>query len=342
MSNTKHANNFRRSSFASKSNIMKNVLLLFLLFGCTTLFGQQTIDKAIPFQNDNQKKYSIYVPSGYDANQPAKLMVGLHPFNTNRWDAQSWRDTLITFSEENNLLMLCPDGGSDGRIDDQIDTAFTTFLIDSMLQWYNVDESKIFLMGFSWGGRTTYSYGLNHADRFAGFMPIGAAMSGITGNEAYFSNANKKAFFVIHGSADSPQSRYFPFINSLDNNGACHETNYLQGINHTIDFPNRNQILTDAFQWLDGQNCASSSVKKNDVLSSKISVFPNPISINSELQINSDLTILKVELFDLSGKKLTERSNSNQLKLNPVLSGFHTLKIHTSEGIAVKKIEVLK
>lgn len=321
---------------------MKNVFVLFFLFGWTGLFSQVTIDNSLSFQTDNAKKYSIYVPSGYDSNQPSKLMVGLHPFNTNRWDAQSWRDTLITFSEENNLLLLCPDGGSDGRIDDPIDTAFTTFIIDSMLHWYNVDDSKIFLMGFSWGGRTTYSYGLNHADRFAGLMPIGGAMNGISGQETYFTNANKKAFYVIHGSSDSPQSRYFPFINSLEANNACHETNYLQGVGHTIDFPNRNQILTTAFQWLDSQNCASSNAENIKELSSRISVFPNPIVAGSELTIKSDLAILKIELFDLSGKKIAEESDSNQLNLTQNFSGFYTLKIQTSEGVAVKKIEVLK
>ena len=85
---------------------MKNALVLILLIGLTPAFGQVTIDNAIPFQTDNQKKYSIYVPAGYDDGQPSKLMVGLHPLNPNRWDARSWRDTLITFSEENNLLLL--------------------------------------------------------------------------------------------------------------------------------------------------------------------------------------------------------------------------------------------
>ena len=92
------------------------------------------------------------------------MMLALHPLNTNRWDGEAWRDTLIDFAEANNLLVISPDGGSDGAIDDAIDTAFTTVMLDSMISWYNVDESNIYAMGFSWGGKTVYTYGLNHID----------------------------------------------------------------------------------------------------------------------------------------------------------------------------------
>ena len=144
------------------------IATILISFIGTLLFAQTRIDETVPFQSDPAKQYSIYVPSSYDANTPNKLMVGFHPFNTNRWNSISWCDTLIAFAETNNLLMICPDGGVDGKVDDPIDTAFTTVMIDSMLTWYNVDESKIYAMGFSWGGRTTYSYGLNHIEKFAG------------------------------------------------------------------------------------------------------------------------------------------------------------------------------
>lgn len=312
------------------------------MFWAASVNAQITIDEVIAFQSDNAKKYSVYVPSSYDGTTPAKMMVGLHPLNTSRWDSKSWRDTLISFSEENNLVLLCPDGAADGRIDDPIDTAFTTFIIDSMLNRFSVDESKIYLMGFSWGGRTTYSYGLNHAARFAGFMPIGGAMNGISGNESYFANADKKIFYVIHGSDDSPQSRYFPFLTSLEQNGACYETNYLQGVGHTIDFPNRNQILTDAFKWIEVQNCDASDLSESRDLPSKISVFPNPVLAGSALNIVTDFSIVKLDIFDLAGKKIASSIGANDIDLDEKLNGIYTIKIKTEEGTVVKKFEVIR
>ena len=41
----------------------------------------------------------------------------------------------------------------------------------------------------------------------------------------------------------------------------CHLNNFLvNGVGHTIDFPNRNQILSTAYQWIDSVNCSNISV----------------------------------------------------------------------------------
>ncbi len=320
--------------------MFKNILLYCLVLLSSSVSGQEIIDQTLTFQNDPAKKYSIYVPSGYDENVPSKMMLGLHPLNTSRWNSTSWRDTLIGFVEKNNLLLICPDGGSDGRIDDQIDTAFTTVMIDSMLQWYNVDEEKIFVMGFSWGGRTVYSYGLNHVNRFAGFMPIGAAAQAFSGNEAWFENAKDQPFYLIHGSNDSPNSRFTRFINALERNNACVESNLLQGVGHTVDFANRDQILTDAFNWLDSQECGVSSV--NESLENQIKVFPNPATAGQILNIETQLPIEKIEIFNSNGKLILKDNNTNQVQLSKTqfTTGFYSLRIYTKEGVAVKKIEL--
>lgn len=321
--------------------VLQRIQLLVLFCSITFLgFSQEKIDRSISFQSDPAKGYSIYVPSSYDDSVPNKLMVGLHPLNTNRWDGESWRDTLTAFAETNGLLLLCPDGGADGRIDDPIDTAFTSFVIDSMLQWYNVNESKIFLMGFSWGGRTVYSYGLNNPREFAGYMPIGAAMSGISASDPYFMNANKKSFFVIHGTADSPFQRYFPFYTSLNDFGACAETEYMNGIGHTIDFPNRNQILTDAYNWLDAQNCATSSLE-NEIAPSEVALFPNPVSQGGTLVLQSDLKINQIEIFSLSGNLLFTGENIDRFKTSDFPKGKYFIKVNTDKGMATKGFSII-
>ena len=119
-------------------------------------------------------------------------------------------------------------------------------------------------MGFSWGGRTVYSYGLNHVERFAGFMPIGAAANSFSGKEAWFENAKDQPFYLIHGSKDSPKSRFTRFLNALERNEACVNSKLLEGIGHTVDFENRTQIYTDAFNWLDRQVCGNSSTPNSN------------------------------------------------------------------------------
>ena len=145
---------------------MKSILIICSLFLFSILHGQTKIDDTFDFQSDPAKKYSLYIPSSYVVGSPHKVMVGFHPFNTSRWDAVSWRDTLEVFSETNNLILVCPDGGLDGKVDDLIDVEFTTALLDSVKKWYSIDEGRIYSMGFSWGGRTTYTYGLDNTDVF--------------------------------------------------------------------------------------------------------------------------------------------------------------------------------
>lgn len=237
-----------------KFYFMKDILVFAVLALCPSLIAaQEILDGAYDFQTDPNKKYSLFIPSGYDAMEPQAVMLALHPFNTNRWDAHSWCDTLSTFAEENQLLLVCPDGGADGKIDDPIDTAFTSFLLDEVAQAYNVNSDQQYAIGFSWGGKTVYTYGLTHADWFEGFLVVGAAVVSSEVSSLVGLAQNKK-FYVVHGSNDNPNTRFNPIIDLLEPSH-CVETNLLQGVGHTIDFPNRNTILNDAFEYLRTENC---------------------------------------------------------------------------------------
>ncbi|MBD79018.1 MAG: hypothetical protein CL840_08875 [Crocinitomicaceae bacterium] len=235
------------------------ILLVLAMVGTQLLYGQTKIDRSFTFQSVN-KKYSIFVPANYNSSKPNKMMVGMHPFNTSRWDAKSWRDTLTTFANSNNLLLVCPDGGANGSIIDQIDTAFTTVLIDSMFKWYNVDTGQVYIMGFSFGGKATYIYGLEHPEIFAGYMPIGAATNINDLPRRRRNNAACKPVAIVHGGNDSPNSRFTPMRDTLKNYTDYVWDTLMLGVGHTIDFTNRNQILTRAFNYLDSINNLDVSV----------------------------------------------------------------------------------
>ncbi len=262
------------------------------------LVAQQRINSSFTFQSQT-KLYSIYVPSSYSASTPSKLMLGLHPFNTSRWNATSWCDTLIDFAEANDLLVICPDGGADGKVDDPIDTAFTSAILDSMLVWYNVDTAKTYAMGFSWGGLTTYTYGLNHASRFGGFMPIGAAIGGSGPISGVSNNARRKPFYVIHGANDSPNTRYYPLINELTAKNAILNTILMPGVGHTIDFPNRNTILGNAFTWIDSVNCFQ--IDSTVVFNDSLGVFNDSVMVynDSVKAYNDSIAALDVLLYPI-------------------------------------------
>lgn len=291
---------------------MKSLSLsLVLVLSTIVLSAQNRIDGTFAFQTDSAKKYSLYVPSTYEAGTPHRLMIGFHPLNTNRWDAESWCDTLIQFAETNNLILACPDGGVDGAVDDPIDTAFTTALIDSMLQWYSINTEKVYAMGFSWGGLTTYTYGLNHIERFRGFMPIGAAINGTSPINSVIQNAAGKPYYLVHGNQDSPNSRYFPLLQALEDNNAIVNSILMPGVGHTIDFPNRNAILTTAFEWIDSVNC--NQLTDIEILEDRqfFELFPNPVKNNAAITINlgdDQTAIFELEILNQQGQVIQQKS----------------------------------
>jgi len=304
---------------------------MFLCLACFSINAQESVDGSFSFQTDPAKKYSIYIPSSYDANTPNTLMLGFHPLNTNRWDGQAWRDTLIAFAETNDLLLVCPDGGPDGAVDDPIDVAFTTTLLDSMAVWYNVDQDEKYIIGFSWGGRTTYTYGLTNHENFEGFIVIGAAVDGTQQINGVLENAALEKFYLIHGSNDSPTVRFDPLVAALTDQDACLETNFMEGVGHTIDFPNRNNILTEAFNWVaDDSNCvtsAASTVSRNG----EVKLIQNPISAGAtfRLVIPADEEIDQVIVYDYAGKQLKQFSgnNSNEFGTSDLIPGQYLIKV---------------
>jgi predicted esterase len=293
---------------------MKTIVLLAGLSAIAlSSVAQQKFEGNFPFEGDPAKKYALYEPSSYQDTVPNKLMVAFHPFNKSRWNATTWRDTLTTFAEKAGLILICPDGGSDGMVDDDIDYGFTTALIDSVQKWYNIDASGVFAMGFSVGGKAMYEYGLTFSSVFSGFIPIGPAINGTTEVDGLLSNALCKPFYLIHGENDAPSVRYTPIKGALEQNKA--EVNFIlmAGVGHTVDFPNRNKILENAFRWIDTVTCKTSTGLPKISDENTFRVYPSIVQPGTSfsLEINlSRIEVLQLEVWSADGKLVHSRKGS--------------------------------
>ncbi len=231
---------------------------------------------------------------------------------------------LIAFAESNKLLLVCPDGGPDGRIDDPIDTAFTSVLLDSIGFWYNINRNEQYVMGFSWGGKTSYTYGLRNTEKFKGYLIIGAAINGTGEINNILENAEDESFYLIHGSADLLAARFTPLFQALQNNEACVESNVLQGVGHTIDFPMRNQIMTDGFNWL-GESSCNLQAGIDDIFSG-LNVHPNPSHgiINIQDLSNKNMS---VKIFDINGRSIPFTQKNDAVILHNPVAGLYFLHL---------------
>lgn len=330
-------------------NPMRSLLRLALVLlpvVSMALHGQEKIASQAVV-NGEMRRFVLYIPSSYDSTVPNPAMLALHPLNPQRWDAESWADTLTAFAEDCGLLLLVPDGGADGDIgNEETDTMLATGLLDLLEDRYSVDSRRIYVMGFSMGGRATYRYGLANAWRFGGYIPIGAAVSGAADVADVILNAEDKPFYLVHGELDAPGTRFTPLVNALLENGAVVETRLMQGVNHTIDFPDRNAILGRAFKWVDSVNLAGriSSV----IASAPVDLIaPNPVRRGEpvRLAIEGIEGIESVTVVDVLGRRAdvsrTNLIDAGIVETSSLPPGGYLLIVSTAGGVRTVKLTVL-
>ncbi len=317
---------------------MKIKYLLFLLITTlqmSSILGQKKIDGAYAFQGNPKKKYALYIPSSYDSMSPNKAVLALHPYNTRRWNATTWRDKLTDFAEMNGLILICPDGDADGKIDDPIDTAFTSSLLDSCYHWYHINSKKLFIMGFSWGGRTCYTYGLRRAYKFAGFIPMSPAINGISLFKNFLNNANNKPFYLICGSRDNPTQRFYAPMKALRNSGAIVNDSLLANVGHTVDYPGSTKMFDIAFDWIDSVSTriSTSTLLPNDIPG--VTVFPNPVRAKQAftLKLKNQSQDVFLCITDVKGQIFLRRHfNDTEFILPGLPAGNYILSIRINRS----------
>jgi len=79
------------------------------------------------------------------------------------------------------------------------------------------------------------------------------------------------------------------------------------------------------------------SLSTDNLLNNNITIYPNPVI--DLININTTLTILEVEIYDVLGKRLNYiKVNNRKIDVSGVNSGVYILKIKTEIGIILKKI----
>ncbi len=108
--------------------------------------------------------------------------------------------------------------------------------------------------------------------------------------------------------------------NALDKNWAVKYSGY-------IDIPE----TTGSYECFDGTN----GIEKE----ASLTLYPNPVS--GLLNIESNTTIHKIEVFNFLGQLLdavNTTNNSYQYHTEKLTDGYYMFKIHTDNGVAVKKV----
>lgn len=125
----------------------------------TTLFGSA-------LDPDEVNEWALYVPESYDPESPAGLLVFISPTDSGRMPGR-YRQVL----DDNNLIWIGANhSGNRVRVARRISLALlATAIADSS---YRIDASRVYLSGFSGGGRAASAVAPEYAQLFTGAIYI--------------------------------------------------------------------------------------------------------------------------------------------------------------------------
>lgn len=193
------------------------------------------------------REYSIYVPTNYNPQNPASLVLTLHGLGDNMTNFRNIGFNVL--AETNNIIVVCPQAITDpvagtswnsgagfafytpnAGVDD---VGFLSALIDKVKQNYSINANKVFACGFSMGGFMTERLALvlnNKIKVFASvagtfgtaILPVAAGTPGRPVSIAHF-----------HGTSDQT----IGYTNNSYGNSVDEMINYWKTNNQSVSTP---------------------------------------------------------------------------------------------------------
>lgn len=156
-----------------------------------------------------QRTYLVHLPPTYDPAQPAPLLIGFHGGGDTGAGFQSFA-RLEESTDSLGFVVVYPDGfvhswaiGCNCTDAEQVgvdDMAFVDSLIAHLHHQLNIDESRVYVTGFSQGGLLAHLLGCALAYRLAAAASVGALM--LTEVAQSCSPGEPLPMMFIQGTAD--------------------------------------------------------------------------------------------------------------------------------------------
>lgn len=153
-------------------------------------------------------RLAIYVPASLDRAKPAPLIVALHGTG-GRGDVSASRWGRI--AESLGALVLAPSeaGANSGFSGEPRERASVVSAMRWMRRRFNIDENRVWLLGYSRGGHLAWDLAVRQTTHFAGAFPLaGGPRFGsrpVHNNLRFTENLANSRLRLIVGDADDPQ-----------------------------------------------------------------------------------------------------------------------------------------
>ena len=119
-------------------------------------------------------------------------------------------------------------------------------LVDEMVKHYNVDARRVYVTGFSLGGRGTWSVAVDHPEIFAAIVPV----AGSYGHPERISRIKDVPVWVFHGDSDKllPIDPVRDMVQNLKDSGGNVRFTIYEGAGHGI--AGRAYRTRELYEWL--------------------------------------------------------------------------------------------
>ncbi len=344
----------------------KNICFFALLFGmfCNNASAIWT-NKTIVF-GGLTRSYRVYQSPNYNSSNPASLLIALHGLGDNMTNFSTIGFNFI--ADTANIICVFPQAVADPYAGTAWnsgagymgyyypnsginDIGFINALIDTAIGTYSINQSKIYLCGFSMGGFMTERMALQSNTRIAAF----GSMSGTIGSGITTYNPGRHVPIAhFHGTADStvfytgnsygidPDSlinywvsnngcnnvpNIFSYPNIVNDNITVERFEYsngdeqsdvwfykMTGASHTLLYQPNNDIteIIELWYFFNRHTLASSNVNDFTELIETTQLFPNPTNDKITLYTNDNILNSFVTIFDANGKLVFQKQIENK------------------------------
>jgi len=160
---------------------MRQLLLLFVVLLIATVTTSAQSSDYIELENGT---YRLTVPSTYDENTPAPLMIALHSTASSP-HAMAIMTGFDSYAEDMGIIVAYPKSldnlwneGDPRFAIDRDDVAFINSVVESISSDYNIDDEQVMLSGFGGGGLMAFRIACDSPETFDSIMVAGAMMWG--------------------------------------------------------------------------------------------------------------------------------------------------------------------
>ncbi len=160
---------------------------LILIFFCVPIIGlaQQTLSQSI-FHDNLERDYIIHIPSSYNNNIPAPLVLCFHGHGGSA--SKMFYTNFNYVSDTANFIVVYPQatlfkGKSHWNVgrwtlgSNVDDLGFISSLLDSLSDSYNIDQSRIYSTGMSNGGYMSFLLACQLSERIAAIASVTGSMT---------------------------------------------------------------------------------------------------------------------------------------------------------------------